>query len=53
MQYLPDYQAIVSRLYHLTGESSAGCDPEFDTGQEELDHEFAELRLLVPALYGR
>ena len=53
MQHSPDYQAIVSRLHHLTEEFSAGCDPEFDAGQEELEREFAELRLLVPALYGR
>ena len=53
MQHVPDYQAIVSRLHHLTQEISAGCDHEFDAGQEELEREFAELRLLVPAFYGR
>ena len=39
---------IVSTAYRLTSqldELSAGCDPEFDAAYEELDREFAEIRL--------
>jgi len=44
MQYT-DRHAIDSRLLELTEELSGGCDPDFDTDQEELEREFAELRL--------
>ena len=37
-----------STLYHLASlldELSAGCDAEFDAGYDDLEREFAELRL--------
>ena len=40
-----DHHAINARLLELTEELSAGCDPDFDTDREELEREFAELRL--------
>ena len=33
------------RLICLLDEYPAGCDPEFDAEYEELDRQFAELRL--------
>ncbi len=47
MQHLTDHHAVTSRLFHLTEELSAGCDSEFDTDQEELEREFAEVRLFL------
>ena len=32
-------------LTELLDELSAGCDPDFDAGYEELEREFAERRL--------
>ncbi len=32
-------------LVSLLDEMSAGCDPDFDAANEELEREFAELRL--------
>ncbi len=40
--------AIVSETYRLASLLSdypAGCDPDFDAEHEELEREFAELRL--------
>jgi hypothetical protein len=34
-----------SCLVSLLDEMSAGCDPDFDAAYEELEREFAELRL--------
>jgi hypothetical protein len=37
-----------SSLFHLASlldELSAGCDPDFDAGYDDLDREFAEARL--------
>lgn len=48
-----DFDAINSRLHQLAEELSAGCDPEFDSGQEELEREFAELRLVCSPFDGR
>ena len=45
MHYHTDHHAVTSRLLQLTDELSAGCDPDFDAGHEELEREFAELRL--------
>ena len=42
-----DRHAVTSRLLELTEELSAGCDPDFDASQEELEREFAELRLTL------
>lgn len=36
-----------SRLVELTELLSAGCDPDFDANSEELEREFAELRLTL------
>lgn len=44
MQYT-DHHAINSRLLELTEQLSAGCDPDFDITQDELEREFQELRL--------
>ena len=41
-------QDVQSRLYRVTNaleDMAAGCDPEFDNQQDELEREFAELRL--------
>ena len=40
-----DHHDITSRLSQLAEELSAGCDPDFDAGQEELERGIAELRL--------
>jgi len=45
MQHDTDHHDVTSRLFHLTEELSAGCDSEFDTGHEEMEREFAEIRL--------
>jgi hypothetical protein len=45
MHYHIDQHAITSRLFHLAEELCAGCDQDFDAGHEELEREFAELRL--------
>ncbi len=42
MQYT-DRIAIDARLLELAEELSAGCDPEFDDGFEELEREFHDL----------
>jgi hypothetical protein len=47
MDYHIDQHAIASRLLYLTEELSAGCDPDFDANKEELEREFAELRITV------
>jgi hypothetical protein len=44
MQY-SDPHAINDRLLELTEELSAGCDPDFDTVQDDLEREFQALRL--------
>jgi hypothetical protein len=52
MQYTTDND-INSRFYQLAEELSAGCDSDFDTGYDDLDREFQELRFLVTAADGR
>jgi hypothetical protein len=37
--------AVSSRILSLIDELSAGCDTEFDTVYDDLEREFAELRL--------
>ena len=49
MQY-NDFHAIHSRMFQLSDELSAGCDPEFDAHHEELEREFAELRLFCSTI---
>lgn len=40
-----DRFVINSRLLDLADQLSAGCDPDFDTHQDDLEREFQELRL--------
>jgi hypothetical protein len=49
MQHITDIHARNSRMIQIIDELSAGCDDDFDAGQEELEREFAELRLLCSA----
>lgn len=51
MHIIPDTHVIDtnSRLVALLDQFPAGCDPDFDTGLEELEREFAELRLQLGA----
>jgi hypothetical protein len=45
MQHIHDSQTAASRLASLIDDLSAGCDSEFDAAYDDLDREFAELRL--------
>jgi hypothetical protein len=45
MQHLQNASPAIYRLPSLLEELSAGCDSEFDFAYEELDREFAEIRL--------
>ena len=45
MQTTHDINAEANRLVSLLSEYPAGCDPEFDAEHEELERQFAELRL--------
>ena len=49
MLHINDFHALNSRMIHIIEELSTDCDPDFDYGQEELEREFAELRLLNSA----
>lgn len=42
---ITDSHAVNSRLYELCEELSAGCDRDFDACYDDLEREFAELRL--------
>ncbi len=45
---MQNYHDIQAQAFHLTSSLNdfpAGCDHEFDAVYEELDREFAELRL--------
>ena len=44
MQYTQTHSAIY-QLFCRFDELSAGCEPEFDAEYEELDRQYAELRL--------
>jgi len=46
MQYT-NRHSINSRLLELAEELSGGCDADFDTGYDDLEREFQELRLLL------
>lgn len=39
-----DRFVINARMLELADELSAGCDPDFDTHQDDLEREFQELR---------
>jgi ABC-type phosphate transport system auxiliary subunit len=39
-----DRFVVNARLLELAEELSAGCDPDFDTHQDDLEREFQELR---------
>lgn len=45
MQTSHTITAEAFRLTSLLSDYAAGCDPEFDAEYEDLDREFAELRL--------
>jgi hypothetical protein len=45
MQTYHDINAETLRLTNLLSDYPAGCDPEFDADHEELERQFAELRL--------
>ena len=45
MQHIHDIHAAAYHLANQLEDLAAGCDPEFDAIYEELDREFAELRL--------
>ena len=40
-----DSYAASDRLFELCEELTAGCDHEFDASDDDLEREFAELRL--------
>ena len=40
-----DTHAVNAQLYLLSEELSAGCDRDFDACYDDLEREFAELRL--------
>jgi hypothetical protein len=45
MQTIHDTNAVNSRLLSLIDELSAGCDTDFDSVYDDLEREFAELRM--------
>jgi hypothetical protein len=45
MQYIQETYSAAYRLPGLLDELSAGCDSEFDVVYDDLEREFAELRL--------
>ena len=45
MQTIYDTHAINSRVLRIIDELSAGCDHEFDAVYDDLEREFAELRM--------
>ena len=45
MQHIHDAQTAASHLAILLDELSVGCDPDFDAFYDDLEREFAELRL--------
>jgi hypothetical protein len=45
MQNTYDTHAFNGRIVSLIDELSAGCDAEFDAHYDDLEREFAELRL--------
>ena len=44
MQNIYDTHAVKTRFASLIEELAAGCDPEFDAANDDLEREFAELR---------
>ena len=49
MTNFPDVPINASRLYTLLEDLSAGCDADFDSDLDDLEREFAELRLSLAA----
>jgi hypothetical protein len=43
----PHAQDTHSRLMQLLDLMPAGCDPDFDDGSDELERQFAEIRLTL------
>ncbi len=46
-------QPSLSELVQILSDYPAGCDSEFDAVHEELERQFAELRLTSPRHEGR
>jgi hypothetical protein len=49
MLHINDFHAVNSRMLQIIEELDSGIDPAFDAGQEELEREFAGLRLQLPS----
>lgn len=45
MQNIRDIHSEFLHLASLLDDFSAGCDPDFDVAYDDLEREFAELRL--------
>jgi hypothetical protein len=45
MQHIHDTHSAPSSLVSLLDELSVGCDAEFDASYDDLEREFAELRM--------
>lgn len=45
MHHLHDIRATALDLIHRIDDLSAGCDPDFDAQLDDLEREFAELRV--------
>jgi hypothetical protein len=45
MPHIDDTHATACRLASLLDGLSAGCDPDFDAASDDLEREFAEIRL--------
>ena len=46
----PSHTALNTRMLALLDQFPANCDPDFDLVTDELEREFAELRLNLPNL---
>ena len=45
LAHFSNHNAVNYRIFELCEQINAGCDHEFDARDEELEREFAELRL--------
>jgi hypothetical protein len=45
MQTIYDTHAVNSRVLSIIDELSAGCDHDFDSVYDDIEREFAELRM--------
>jgi hypothetical protein len=51
MQPYFDSHTVTSRVLTLIDELDAGIDPDFDIARDDLEREFAELRLQFPTYH--